>query len=190
MSLEVLILAVAVGLLEGKSLEGFKKLKIKELPIIIILFIFDFACYFAALKLSGDIGATAYKYYPYVNIFVMFSLVVICIINYEKRSFILIAAGIAMNLLAMAAYRGYMPVSPQALLYNGENEVLKLIESGKYLTHTVMKEGNPLNFLGDIIPFSKYAPLKKVISYGDIVMSTGIFSLVLNQMSFKGRKRK
>ena len=90
----------------------------------------------------------------------------------------LLAAGWLLNLAPIAA-NGTMPVSQRAL--ERVNEPLaERLASGELAKHTVAGPGTRLATLGDVIPV---APMRTVVSLGDVVMGVGILLTVAAGMA-------
>jgi MFS family permease len=79
----------------------------------------------------------------------------------------LIALGGAMNLLAIAANRGIMPASPEALAAAG------LIEAPRWFTNSATLPDPNLAFLGDVFAIPAPFPFHNVFSPGDILIALG-----------------
>lgn len=100
--------------------------------------------------------------------------------SWIRVAFAIVAAGTALNLAAIAPNRG-IPVSRAALRSAGAP-----IPSGEEnrfaLKHVFASEDTVLNWLGDWIPV---APLKDVISIGDIVLGAGIAMVIAAGMRMR-----
>jgi MFS family permease len=79
----------------------------------------------------------------------------------------LIALGAAMNLLAIAANRGIMPASPDALAAAG------LIDAPNWFTNSAALPDPNLAFLGDVFAIPPPFPVHNVFSPGDILIALG-----------------
>jgi hypothetical protein len=84
---------------------------------------------------------------------------------------VLIAAGGALNLIAIAANDGVMPASESAMRIAGVEG------SGGFQNSAAVADPNLL-FLGDVIPIPLPEPLGNVASVGDIVIVVGAAALV------------
>ncbi len=94
-----------------------------------------------------------------------------------RIAFVLVGLGWAMNVAAMAP-NGAMPVSEEALSSVGAPATMK-VQEGHLYKHTRREARNATSWLGDEIPL---APLRAVISIGDIVLAAGILLLVASAM--------
>ena len=88
----------------------------------------------------------------------------------------ILSAGFLSNAVAILAYGGQMPVTEWALKAAGlERAVIFLKNRGDGL-HVLAEPGNPVNFLGDTIPFP---PTHQILSVGDLLILVGIAWLVV-----------
>jgi hypothetical protein len=80
-----------------------------------------------------------------------------------------VAAGAALNAVAIAANGGVMPASPGALAAAG-------IPAGKpgEFANSALVEGSALSFLGDVFAVPASWPLSNVFSIGDILIAVGL----------------
>jgi len=79
----------------------------------------------------------------------------------------LIALGGAMNLLAIAANRGVMPASPEALAAAG------LIDAPRWFSNSATLMDPNLRFLGDVFAIPPPIPFHNVFSPGDLLIALG-----------------
>lgn len=104
------------------------------------------------------------------------------IANNKYFAFNIIALGLALNLMAMINYAGFMPVGKEALVYNGSLNELAALENSLSMTHTLLVSGKTFNALADTIPIGKFTSFSTVISIGDIFLSLGLFMLIEDVM--------
>lgn len=94
--------------------------------------------------------------------------------NYRLPGMLLLGAGLALNIVAMAVNGGFMPVSPSALAHAGLGSLASLPE-GSLLEGSkdilVWPEHARLWWLGDIIPLPP--PISVVLSIGDLAVGAG-----------------
>jgi hypothetical protein len=95
----------------------------------------------------------------------------------------LVLVGIALNLLAIAANGGYMPIPPEALARLGFGDAAYDIVSGSIVVGSkdVLLPSQQALFwmLGDILVTPKPLPQPTAMSIGDIVLAVGVFVFVL-----------
>ena len=97
--------------------------------------------------------------------------------NRHLPGVLLVAAGLALNAAVMAA-NGAMPVDPAAIRAVGELTDGR-VPLGK---HTLMTPDTRLPWLADILPL---APLRTIISVGDVVIAAGLLPLTHALMSWR-----
>ncbi|MFA9430103.1 DUF5317 domain-containing protein [Egicoccus sp. AB-alg2] len=90
------------------------------------------------------------------------------VLNRHLPGLVLVAAGLAMNAVVMAA-NGAMPVSPEAVAALGIDGAV--VPPGK---HMLLDDATRLPWLADIIPVP---PIRSIISVGDIVLALGLLPL-------------
>ncbi|HEY1273358.1 MAG TPA: DUF5317 domain-containing protein [Thermoleophilaceae bacterium] len=95
---------------------------------------------------------------------------------------VLIAAGGALNLIAIAANDGVMPASAAAMRTAG-------VEATDGFQNSAAVADPHMLFLGDVIPVPLPAPLGNVASVGDLVIVAGAVALVVACSSPRRRVR-
>ncbi|MEN6479221.1 MAG: DUF5317 domain-containing protein [Anaerolineales bacterium] len=94
--------------------------------------------------------------------------------NRRLPGMMLLGVGLALNVVAMAANGGFMPVSPGALVHAGLGSLASLPE-GSLLEGSkdilIWPEHARLWWLGDVIPLPP--PISVVLSIGDLVVGAG-----------------
>lgn len=110
------------------------------------------------------------------------------IINRQLPGIVLIGLGVVMNLVAIAANGGYMPVDPAAAAYAG-NLARYVGESGPTVNNSIATITDVrLWMLTDIFPIPAGFPFATVYSLGDILLTTGIG--VLCYSTLRGQPRR
>jgi len=112
------------------------------------------------------------------------------ILNFNKKSMILIFIGTLLNLIVIMANSGQMPVSGEGLQLAGLLENLEALKSQSVITHTLITENTRFSILGDIIRISKPYPFPKLLSIGDIFIAIGVFFFLQKAMVIKGGFQK
>lgn len=128
-------------------------------------------------------------YQPYYALIAF--LGVLCIFgsiirNIEVKGFWIIALGALINVLVMA-FNGYaMPIHLAGLENIGMKPLMDTIADGSVINY-VSREGlNGVSYwFGKWIPIPYPAPLGRLISFGDIIMSIGIVWFVQAEMTSK-----
>lgn len=95
-----------------------------------------------------------------------------------RAAFLLIGAGWAMNTAVMVP-NGGMPVSGDALVGLGAGATYD-VASGHLYKHVLADGSTEMAWLGDILPV---APLRAVISVGDVLMAVGVVLLMSSAMT-------
>ncbi|GGO01539.1 DUF5317 domain-containing protein [Saccharibacillus kuerlensis] len=103
------------------------------------------------------------------------TLVVCLILNREKAGVPLIGMGCFLNLLAILANGGKMPVSSTALKMAG----LEHLDDYSLASRHSSMQDNPLSWLGDWIPFLTPVGTNYVLSPGDLVVGIGLIMFML-----------
>jgi len=98
--------------------------------------------------------------------------------NWRHKPLRVLALGFALNLLAILANGGYMPITPEAMasLHPGTSAVQwssGLVRSGS--KDIVLSPGaSPFWFLGDVLIVSRPFPFLAALSPGDLVLLVGL----------------
>ena len=88
----------------------------------------------------------------------------------------ILGAGFLSNALAILAYGGQMPVTEWALKAAGLERAVPFLKNRGDGLHVLAEPGNPINLLGDTIPFP---PTHQILSVGDLLILLGIVWLVI-----------
>ena len=146
--------AVAVGLLAGFARGGsfarLSRLEIAWWPLLAAAVSLRLAAGF-----FGDLAAAAY-------LLAFTGVVAVAIANRSLAGAWLIAAGAALNMIAVAA-NGAMPVSPDAIAAVGGSFPRDAL-------HTVLDGSSRVAFLADVIPFPV---VRTAYSAGDVLIAFG-----------------
>lgn len=108
------------------------------------------------------------------------------LLNGRRWDVMLMGLGILLNFLVILLNGGRMPVSQGILDIPAYADTVARIQSGAIPEYVIMKGGEPLWFLGDVI----YVPVRGAGygSVGDFILAAGIFLLVQSCM-VKARPR-
>lgn len=112
-------------------------------------------------------------------------LIAFSIANLRLRAMGVVLIGIGLNALVIAANSG-MPVREDAV------RAADMVEDDKPVRvadakHTLETDNTKLRFLGDIVPV---APLRQVVSFGDLILAVGITDLMVRLMRPDRRPRR
>lgn len=166
LTLATLGLATAVGLLAGGRPAGLAAARLRWWWLAFA------GIGLQLLPLAGTLGFAVL-----LASFVL--LVAFCAANLRAPGFWLIVAGLAANLVVIAANRG-MPVTREALVASGQADTLRsLLEHGG-AKHHLADADDVLLPLADVIPLGP--PIRQAISVGDVFVNAGAFWFVVASM--------
>jgi hypothetical protein len=159
-----LILGLVVGYLRKGKMVGLSEVKFK--------FVLAFAI---AMQILSALTAS----YSAFLVSVSYGLLLLFLImNWNFDELRLIAVGVFLNALAIWTNNGKMPVDFQAAVRTWSSA--KDLLNGTDWKHVIMTDQTPFAIFGDIM-YLKY-PIPQVISIGDVILSVGLFLLVLRAM--------
>jgi hypothetical protein len=165
----LIALAIVVGLLRGGSLRNFAALPLRWVPLIIASFVLQLFLF------------TPFLHRPLIAVAVeplyLLSMAMAAVwvaLNWRIPGMPLIALGLFMNFVAIAANGGHMPVSRENMLYSGK--IANFADGATTSNNSVLAppEQVRLWILTDIIPLPKEFPLANVFSIGDVLLVIGI----------------
>lgn len=182
MALFVIIFAIIISLINGGRIKNLFKMNLKYTWFLVITALLNIAVLVYITRFNLAFRRELIMIYPYINIFTFFVMIFFSIANNKYFAFNVIALGLALNLMAMINYAGFMPVLKEALVYNGSVHELAALENSLSMTHTLAISGKTFNALADTIPIGKFISFKTVISIGDIFLSLGLFMLIEDVM--------
>ena len=169
--LVVIVVAVAAGYLLGGRARNFETLRLRAwwlAPVGLLLQI-----QFPWLSDAGREAGVPYLIASYVL------LIVFAALNLRLAGFVLILAGLALNLLVVSVNRG-MPVTRSALETSGQGDLLDDLASGQGAKHHLANDDDILLPLADVIPIPP--PIAQVVSAGDVLVYAGLVWLVIATM--------
>jgi hypothetical protein len=164
----IIVIVIVVALLRGGSLRNFAALRLRWPVLAIGGFVLQLLIFTPFMKSPLVAYATVPLY-----LFSMALLVVWVGLNWRIPGMVLIAAGLLMNLAAIGANGGHMPVDPEAARIAGRYEELTT-DNPATSKHAPADETVRLWPLTDIIPLPASIPIAGVLSVGDIVLTLGI----------------
>lgn len=185
----LLLPAVALGIIAGFVLGG-SLARLAHLPLhygwlAIISFVIQvvvFTSFFRWLQLAPH-------WVPWLHIFTLLLLLAMVVANRRLLGIRILGLGLLLNVLAITANGGFMPISPDVMHQIGlDEEVAILRERGTLSKSILMTPETRLSFLGD--QFSIDAPYarRKVFSIGDAIIAVGAFVLVPQGMTTRRRR--
>jgi hypothetical protein len=176
----LIVLAVIVAaLLRGGSLRNLADLRMRHMGLVLAAFALQLLIF--PLVGSAIIPIATVPLY----LLSMSLLAGWVALNRQLSGIVLIGLGVVMNLAAIAANGGYMPVDPAAAAY-ADNLARYVGESGPVVNNSIATTTDVrLWMLTDIFPIPAGFPFATVYSLGDILLTTGIG--VLCYSTLRGR---
>ncbi len=174
MLLDILIISIIVTVLSGHKLSRLKELDLKWIELFIIGFLIQLGIVWLSFKNVGFVE----KYHFPLHILSFLLLFIGIYKNLHIPGFKWIGIGVFLNFLVIVANNGQMPVSGIGLTKVGLSSYKEVLESGKYLTHTLIGKGTHLPFLADRFYIPHPYPRPTLFSIGDIFIGIGIFVLL------------
>jgi hypothetical protein len=171
----IVLAVVVVAVLRGGSLRAFATLRLRYIPLVLGGFLLQLLIF----PLTGDGLLPAQAIAP-LYLLSMALLVWWVWLNRHLPGILLIGSGVVMNLAAIAANGGVMPIDPDAAAYAGK---LALAESEVALNNSLPSDDDVrLWLLTDIFPVPAGIPFATVYSLGDVLLTTGIGILCARTM--------
>jgi hypothetical protein len=165
----IIVIVCVVALARGGSLRHFAAINPRGLPLVFGSFGLQLLIFTPFVEQALVPIATAPLY-----VLSMAMLVLWVWMNRQLPGIALIAAGVVMNLAAIAANGGYMPVDPAAAAYAGRLDGYSGAETLVDNNSLASAEHVRLWILTDIFPVPAGIPLANVFSLGDFLLTTGV----------------
>lgn len=178
MYIDSIIFGVLLSLVMGGKFINLLSIKIKYSWLILIGFMIQF----------GSI----YFFPDYLYIAIVISniaLLSFCYLNSKNTGFKYITFGIFLNVIAMLANKGRMPVDPVAAQILAPAD-FPALAAGEYGKHLLISASTHLNFLGDIFFLKNPYPRPIIISLGDILITIGVIFFIYSSMVSKEKHPK
>lgn len=183
MLLESILLAILTVKFKNGKIWSSKETFFQKAPIAIFgLFIYYLVIFLISKDMKGS--ESLLKYFPYIHIGMYLSLIIAVLWSKDNIGSYILAGGLFLNFIPIL-FNGRMPVSLDPLLKTRNEKVIQVLLENRSLTH-VLDQGSKLSFLGDWIPLPPPYYMPKVISVGDIMISIGIYVLIV----LHGTKRR
>jgi hypothetical protein len=175
-----LVLGVASGFVRGGRLTNLTNLRIRFGWVIFIALLLQIVAFSSFFQQSfSSLVAPVY-------ILSEVALLAVLGLNIKVDGLELFFFGVLMNLAAIVANGGFMPVESGAMLMAGRAED---VEALKVLAHSsnsvLLTETTRLPFLADIFAVPASLPLANVFSLGDVFLALGVFVAVRQGMLLK-----
>lgn len=172
MLIEAIVLSIIAGLIFKGRFSNLKTLEIRQ------AWLFFGGLIIRYIPRLLDLPAPVF----FILSYAMLTAGALCNLKYIEMYIIL--GGILCNFAVVAANGGYMPVSREILSASGY-PLNELTDGLIDMNHKLSGSDTKLYFLADIIPLTKFYPVKKIISIGDILMSIGSFVFLFRRLRGK-----
>lgn len=118
--------------------------------------------------------------YRYMTILFIYIMIFFCLLmNYKRKSMLIIFAGTFLNFAVIALNNGYMPVSSEGLKFAGY-DVDSIRSNILDPFHSIITGSTHIPVLGDIIPIPEPYPFPQMLSIGDCLIMAGVFMFFQN----------
>lgn len=171
----IVFVVIIVAMLRGGSLGRLARLPVRWIPLVLLSLLLQLLIF----PLVGDSSPLASLTVP-LYLGSMLLLVGWVWLNRHLPAIALIGAGVVMNLLAIAANGGYMPVAPAAAAYAGT--LANYSDDPIFNNSHASASGVRLWLLTDIFPVPAGLPFATVYSLGDLLLTLGIAILCYTTM--------
>ena len=160
----IVLIVIAVALLRGGSLLNIAAVRLYWLPLVFGGLALQLLIFTPFRDISLITAAT-----PWIYMLSMLLLAAWLVVNRHIPGMQFMAAGLLLNLVALAANGGYMPVTPEAVQMAGVR--LDFGADGRY-NNSILLLASQTNLwlLTDIIPI----PFAGVFSIGDVLLTLGV----------------
>ena len=176
------LLGVAIGYATGGRLSHLARLRLRATWLVLLALLVQLLIFplFTDRPLL-PYATTSLHLSSYALVFLFLAL------NWRQWALLLTGVGAGLNLIAIAANRGYMPASPTALARAGKAEAAgRLAAEGVYGNVCAMGEGTRLDVLGDWLYLPQGVPLATAFSLGDLLIGIGLVGLIVWGMRARG----
>jgi len=175
MLFEGVLFALLVGLLAGGRLQRLDRLPLRWGGLLIAPFLLQIVIMLPPVRRIGWLEPFA----PYLVILSYLLLLFALLSNWRLFDLRVVAFGVLLNFLVIAANDGEMPAALSALRRIDRGDLAAQLEQGRYGKHAVLRPDTRLAFLGDRIPLPwPYYPRPCVVSLGDFFITLGVVMLL------------
>jgi hypothetical protein len=189
MLLDAAILSLVVGLLAGGRLGRFRDVDLKAPWLFIAA-----AAVSLGVRVSGAAGLpVARALGPWLFAGSYLALAVALWLNRHLRPLWVVALGVFLNFLVIAANGGAMPVDRNLALRAGNEFVVRLLDSPEYTVHKPLTPATRLAPLADVLPLPMLYPRPKFFcpgSVGDVFVTIGACGALLVGLGAFGLGKK
>ncbi len=176
--LVVMMTTILIAMLRGGSLRHLGKLSIRWPWLPLLAFLVQVYIIFFPVQRSE--GLLTVRAFMLVGSYLC--LLAMAWGNRRLPGMKLIALGVLMNFAVMVVNGGYMPVTPEALVTVGHQDLVYSMESGARVASSkdiiLEREETTLWWLSDIFVIPRDWPLSGSFSLGDMMIALGGFVLI------------
>ena len=177
MILEVMLAAIALGLLLGGKLHRLAEPPIKHIWVIYFPVALMAAAW--AIRLRTNVPSSSWVFGG-LHLAGIITLLLVCGLNQRIAGVKLIMAGLTLNAIAIAVNGGFMPVSKAAIVSLFGKSFAEQTLAGPHVRSMPIDAGTRLSWLCDIIPKGGFIKcFNGVYSVGDVLMSLGAFIAII-----------
>lgn len=178
MLVESLVASLIIGKIRGGKFSNMGQEEIKGWFLIVSSFFLEYGAVFFACRDNDFVKTNIF----YIHLLSYILLFVGIAMNIKKPPFQIMAVGVLLNLIVILANGGQMPVSVWAMEKTGLGRNIEMICEKADIVHCLMEPSTKLWFLGDVFPIGRKGFFAYVVSYGDIIMSIGVFVYIQQLM--------
>ncbi|MCL4078809.1 DUF5317 domain-containing protein [Coriobacteriia bacterium Es71-Z0120] len=161
--LVAVIVGIAVGLARGGSLARLEQVRLRGEAGLVFLLVLQMALPAVTTRLGVPAMLALGAW-----LLAMAGLVVLALVNTREPGMVLVALGVALNLMVIGLNAG-MPVSERALNIVARSDTVEVSD----LVHRTMDDETLLPWLTDVIPVPGPRGLRGVVSIGDLLLVAG-----------------
>ncbi|MBN2795230.1 MAG: DUF5317 domain-containing protein [Clostridia bacterium] len=176
MFIEVLILGIIVGGFQNGRLSNLTDLNIRGWYMILVALLLSlFPVFFNNISIMKDLQV-------YMLFASMIIILLVVLLNLDKKGAWLIFLGGAFNIILMALHNFQMPVMMSGLDTAGLTALKEGISDGSIVNYVASEATGIMTIFTKFIPIPKPYPLPKILSFGDIMMTLGLFWMIVGEM--------
>ena len=175
MLLDAAVLTIIVGLIGGGRVGWLKDLGLRAPGVFVAA-----ALVRIALVVMGAREAPATEQIGGVLHVATYLVLLLGLwLNRHLRAVWVVALGVALNVLVIAANGGSMPVDRELAVQAGNTRLVRMMESPRHVIHTPVTAETRLKPLADVLLLPRPYPNPHVFSVGDVFVTIGACWLLL-----------
>ena len=171
----VIVLGLGVGFLAGGSIKALSQARFRGAGVLLVLLAMQVAL--PLLRPSGLMARALF--FAWLASFVVMAM--IALLNRAEPGMLLIAAGLLLNGVVIAA-NGGMPVSADAAIAVG-GSIAGATPQPSDFSHVLLSASTRLVWLADVLPSPGPRGLAALMSPGDVVLFAGIVAYIAGTMT-------